>query len=150
VHASTTAATWRSAPTTQRSWQSGFHANEKNYDDVPSVAKAAAISGKRLVNSISIEFFYASELQFNRLAHEEIPEHIPLDFLVDNEQFKSELERDDRKGWLIALREPHSLPVIRRDEIIARIIGVQTGQVVRTETKDKEQGGTLFEYQQIV
>lgn len=131
-----------------------IHANEKNYDAVPPVAKAAAISGKKLVPSVTIEFFYAAELQFDRLAHVEVPDHVPLDVLLDNaaanEHVRTELERDELRGWRLAQREPHKLPVLKREDIIARLYGLQAGQLVRVETRDLALGGTTFEYHQIV
>jgi len=130
------------------------HANEKNYDNVPPVAKAAAISGKKLVPGVTLEFFYAAELQFNRLAHLEVPEHVPLDVLLDNVEqvpaLRAELERDELRGWRIAQREPHALPVLKREDIIARLFGFKSGQIVRVETRDAALGGTTFEYHQIV
>lgn len=134
------------------------HANEKSYDNVPPVAKAAAISGKKILPSVTIEFFYAAELQFDRLVHQEVPDHMPLDVLLDNaphnEAVRRELERDSLRGWriverMIERRETHKLPVIKREDIIARLFGVQSGQIVRVETRDKELGGTTFEYHQI-
>ena len=130
------------------------HANERNYDAVPPVAKAAAISGKRLIEGITLEFFYAAELQFDRLAHQEVPDHMPLDVLLDNADanaaLRAELERDELRGWRIALREPFKLPVIKREDIIARLFGFRAGQLVRIETRDLALGGTTFEYHQIV
>lgn len=130
------------------------HANEKNYDRVPQVAKATSLSNKRLTDTLSMEFFYAAEMQFDRMRHVEVPRHIPLDMLVDWEKksaaVRAELHRDSLAGWRIALRDPSKLPVLRTDDIIVRLLGVRAGQIVRVESRDAALGGTTFEYHQIM
>jgi hypothetical protein len=132
------------------------HANEKNFDNVPAVAKAQHMRDKRILERVSIEFFYAAELQFDRLAHRDVLPHVPLDVLararMGDEQCSlyRELVRDRERGWLMAAREPANLPKIQSDDIIVRLFGMVRGQVMRVENNDTQLGGTFFEYLQII
>jgi hypothetical protein len=132
------------------------HANEKNYDNVPAVAKAQHMRDKRILDRVSIEFFYAAELQFDRLSHRDVTCHVPLDVLMKARMgdvqctLFRELARDTERGWLMARREPANLPKIQSDDIIVRMHGMVLGQIVRVENNDAQLGGTFFEYLQII
>ena len=130
------------------------HANESNYEKVPAVAKATNMNGKSPGEGVTIEFFYAAELQFDRLTHEDVPTHVALDMLVegarDNEALHAELHRDKKRGWELALRQREKLPILYASDIILRLLGMRQGQIVRVESRDAALGGTSFEYQQVV
>jgi hypothetical protein len=126
-----------------------IYANEADYDDVPSAAHADAMRNRELSARVTLEFFYAAEVQFDRLVNEAVLPHVALDVLL-LPACADELARDERQGWKVALREPHNLQKLESAEIIVRWHGFERGQLVRTERNDANRGGRLFEYFQVV
>lgn len=132
-----------------------IHANEASFDDVPSAEHADSMRGKRLSDRVTLEFFYASELQFNRLTSESVLPHVPLDLLLSNDAqyrvaLREQLRRDKSDRWKTALKEPQNLQKLCTHDIIVRWHGFERGQIVRTERNDVMCGGQFFEYFQVV
>ena len=105
--------------------------------DPPSPAnlnKLVAMDKLLQQSQSSLHIFYTKELMYNPLKHSLVPPHEKL----------SEAEsRDIQEAYMV--KHKSQMPVISRNDIVARWLGLKPGEIVRI-TRYNETSGTYFYY----
>lgn len=120
--------------------------SEQTYDNRPDTDAAAAMYNRQLTPRVTAELWYSAELQFDRLEHVGVMEHVAFDTIPA----KQRAEDDYSNGWRQAEREPQNLPLlVVAADVIVRVRGFARNQVVRIK-QQSSQLGINYEYRRVV
>lgn len=81
-----------------------------------------------------LHIFYVKELQYNPLTHELVPKHRKMTV----EEGKAKMEE-------YKIKKKIQMPIISKDDVIARWLGLQPGDIVEI-TRHNETAGTYYYY----